>query len=263
MQCARGTENSSLSLPSPLSPGADMQESVAHCKSRHCSMEEGERQTDSSRHSICHNCHADISRTHTSRIHRPLPLLLRPLLVLLLTLLSILPATAAPSRCSQPPPSPNCRDSFPFGQYFYYNASSPTHCLRFFHWGCEGDNVFMTEQECLETCDEGEGEGGEGRGMRREGGERGGQAGRVQGPQTLACCLEGHPLEWLASSAVTPAHAHDHVPPLRQAYLNIIVYIIFFHCLRIVSSHSHYSPHFGCWLPALLVAFNHLPSPSL
>lgn len=180
-----------LLLLSSLSPSADMQERVANCRSRHCRMEggwEGERWTDRTRHSVCHNCCADTSQTHVSRSQQPLPLLPHPLLVLLLLLSSVLPVITAPPRCSQPPPSPNCADAFLFGHYFYYNASSPTRCLRFFHWGCDGDNVFRTEEECLETCEEqGTGEG-EGEGEVIAEGKRGVQAVH----HLLSCCLEVH-----------------------------------------------------------------------
>lgn len=189
-------------LLSSLSPSADMQERVANCRSRHCRVEGGwggERLTDSTRHSVCHNCCADTSRTHVSRSQRPLLLLPHLLLVLLLLLSTVLPVITAPPRCSQPPPSPNCVDAFLFGHYFYYNASSPTRCLRFFHWGCDGDNVFSTEEECMETCEE------QGTGAGRE---RGGKviavgkerrAGSAPPAELLfggACT--SHPAEWLA-----------------------------------------------------------------
>lgn len=152
----------SLFLPL-FSPTADMQDCAATCQSRHQRTEggwRGERQwTDHSQRPISHSCCVGASHTHASRGRQPLPLLSHPLLALLLILSSALPVLTTPSRCSQPPPSPNCVNSFLFGQYYYYNASSPNRCLRFFHWGCAGENVFMTQEECMETCEGGTGEG--------------------------------------------------------------------------------------------------------
>lgn len=61
----------------------------------------------------------------------------------------------APALCSRPPPPLDCGGVYR-GDGFYYNASSPTPCLRWPDWSCRENSLFSTIEECMSTCDTGE-----------------------------------------------------------------------------------------------------------
>lgn len=73
------------------------------------------------------------------------------LLLLLLVLLPVNPTLATPSHCLEPHPGNRCPGAFVVGHRFYFDPET-SECLKFFHWGCDGENNFQTKQNCLETC---------------------------------------------------------------------------------------------------------------
>ena len=73
--------------------------------------------------------------------------------IFITALLAVLQTVASdlPLQCTRPPPSPNCGGQYG-GVGFYYNASSPVPCLGWPNWGCPGNQLFATVEECQETC---------------------------------------------------------------------------------------------------------------
>ena len=63
--------------------------------------------------------------------------------------------SVSPNLCSRPPPPLDCGGIYN-GEGFYYNASSPTPCLRWPDWSCLENSMFSTIDECMSTCVPGE-----------------------------------------------------------------------------------------------------------
>jgi hypothetical protein len=59
--------------------------------------------------------------------------------------------SVSPNLCSRPPPPLDCGGIYN-GEGFYYNASSPTPCLRWPDWSCLENSMFSTIDECMSTC---------------------------------------------------------------------------------------------------------------
>ena len=77
-------------------------------------------------------------------------------LVFVILLFCVPTSSAIPLRCLQPPPPLNCGGGTYYGEAFYYNISSPVPCLRMPNWGCAGENMFPSIDECMATCEPGE-----------------------------------------------------------------------------------------------------------
>lgn len=79
-----------------------------------------------------------------------------PCFVLMTFLLCVPTSNGIPSLCFQPPPPPNCGGEIYSGVAYYYNSSSAVPCLRMANWGCSGDNMFLSIEDCMATCQPGE-----------------------------------------------------------------------------------------------------------